>query len=90
MEKSFLSFTQQQADGAEAILCIGKGTNAEGVPRQNYSRNVSEYISLEFASRVPADYAQFYIPHHAVTRSEKLRVVFNASAEYQGVSLNKS
>ena len=57
---------------------------------KNYSRIVNEYISLGFASRVPADYAQFYIPHHAVTTSEKLRVVFNASAEYQGVSLNKS
>ena len=55
----------------------------------NYSRIINEYLSLGFAKCVSPDYAQFYIPHHAVTSSEKLRVVFNASAEYQGASLNK-
>ena len=30
----------------------------------------------------------WYLPHHGVENNGKLRIVFDASAEFQGVSLN--
>ena len=58
---------------------------------KNYIRIVNEYVSLGHAVKDAASEANvtntFYIPHHEVVSSGKMRVVFNASAIFQGSSL---
>ncbi|XP_059222203.1 uncharacterized protein LOC131996641 [Stomoxys calcitrans] len=67
---------------------------------KEYKRVLSEYLKLDHMEIAPSmeicennRYSSFYLPHHAVVRSEsvstKLRVVFNASKKTStGVSLN--
>ena len=63
---------------------------------QDYVQFVEGLIKKGFAYRVPEDEVipqgpVFYLPHHAVyhpRKPDKIRVVFDASAKYQNVSLN--
>ena len=61
---------------------------------ESYSKIMNEYVALGFASKMAAEEVNeinnaYYIPHHSVFSSQKLRVVFNASSLVQGVSLNQ-
>ncbi|XP_074649022.1 uncharacterized protein LOC141904335 [Tubulanus polymorphus] len=59
-----------------------------------YNEFMNKIIEKGFAEIVPADEMEnensWYLPHHAVRhpRKQKLRVVFNGAAKYQGVCLN--
>ena len=59
-----------------------------------YAKVIDQYISLGHAIRLKSedlfgqDGMTWYLPHHGVEQSGKLRVVFDASAQYLGQSLN--
>ena len=64
-----------------------------------YRTQIDEYINLGFAKKLNANETEKispitnYMPHHGVIhihKPGKVRVVFNASAESQGTSLNKN
>ena len=66
---------------------------------QMFRTQINEYIDLGFAKKLTAMESEDispttnYIPHHGVFHIHKpgrVRVVFNASAEFQGTSLNKN
>ena len=66
--------------------------------RKDYSEFISDIIDKGYAEKVPAeklnhcDGRVWYLPHHGVyhpKKPEKIRVVFDCSAEYQGKSLNQ-
>ncbi|KAL9952797.1 hypothetical protein ACROYT_G040105 [Oculina patagonica] len=62
-----------------------------------YKGTINDYITKGYAQRVPKEELSadgkplWYLPHHAVfhpQKPEKLRVVFDCAARYQGTSLN--
>lgn len=60
---------------------------------QKYSAIMQEMLDSNFAEIVPPDKASainriWYIPHHGVQPPDSLRVVFDCSSEFRGVSLN--
>ena len=64
---------------------------------EDYKKFMDEMINNGFAEEVPeeeqrrADGRVWYLPHHAVyhpTKPDKIRVVFDCAARYNGVSLN--
>ena len=60
---------------------------------QKYTEAMQEMLDNEFAEIIPPDEISsvgrtWYIPHHGVQQTNKLRVVFDCSSEFQGVSLN--
>ncbi|XP_045029733.1 uncharacterized protein LOC123472386 [Daphnia magna] len=63
---------------------------------EKYNKVIQEYLSLGHAIPVdPSDTGTpgrvFYLPHHGVTsvnKPDKVRVVFNCSAQHNGISLN--
>ena len=66
--------------------------------QKDYSEFISDIIDKGYAEKVPAerlnrcDGRVWYLPHHGVyhpKKPEKIRVVFDCSAEYQGKSLNQ-
>ena len=65
---------------------------------EDYTNFVTEIIQKGYARKVPEaklnrnDGRVWYLPHHGVyhpKKPEKIRVVYDCSAEYQGTSLNK-
>ena len=63
----------------------------------DYKTFMNDIISKDYARKVPDHLisakpgSKWYIPHHGVyhpRKPEKIRVVFNCSAKYQGISLN--
>ena len=66
--------------------------------KQQYVKFMSEMMKNGYAEKVPPDQMKgeeervWYLPHHGVyhpQKPEKLRVVFDCSAEYNGQSLNQ-
>ncbi|MCP6122469.1 hypothetical protein NL373_28215, partial [Klebsiella pneumoniae] len=64
---------------------------------QDYTTFMEEIIQNGYAERIPADELTradgqvWYIPHHGIYHPKKpgkLRVVFDCSGKYQGVSVN--
>lgn len=62
---------------------------------QKYTATMTDYLTKGFAKEVdedpPEEGSIWYLPHHPVThpfKPEKVRVVFDCAAKYQGVSLN--
>jgi len=61
-----------------------------------YKTSIHEYVDKGYAQQVPPDQLNnkervWYIPHHGVinpNKPDKVRVVFDCSAKYQGTSLN--
>ena len=65
--------------------------------KERYSANMEDLFSKRYASKVPdselirSDGKVWYLPHHAVInpkKPEKVRIVFDCAAKYNGVSLN--
>ena len=65
--------------------------------RRDYTSFINDTIAKGYARKVPEERADaetgrmWYIPHHGVyhpKKPEKIRVVFDCSAKYDGVSLN--
>ena len=66
--------------------------------RKDYKSFVAEIVEKGYARKVPNeklnrnDGRVWYLPHHGIyhpKKPNKIRVVFDCSAEYQGTSLNK-
>ena len=63
---------------------------------QMYSKSMHDYLDKGHASEVPDEFLQndteaWYLPHHPVfhpRKPNKVRVVFDCAAQYQGTSLN--
>ena len=63
---------------------------------QMYSKSMQDYLDKGHASEVPDEFLQndteaWYLPHHPVfhpRKPNKVRVVFDCAAQYQGTSLN--
>jgi len=61
-----------------------------------YKTGMDDVLSKNYATKVPdehksrADGAVWYLPHHYVVhpRKQKLRIVFDCAARYEGISLN--
>lgn len=77
---------------------LGKRLARDESLRDKYVTQIRELVSKGYAEPVPAssldrmDGCVNYIPHHAVTHPRKpgkVRVVFDCSAKYKGVSLNE-
>lgn len=61
---------------------------------KRYSEVMSEMLDRGFSEIVPTDESSpdgrtWFIPHHSVIQPGKLRVVFDCSSEFKGVSLNE-
>ena len=65
--------------------------------KTRYAQTMHDYVSNNYASEITeckeerSDSLRWYLPHHPVThpfKPEKVRVVFDCSAKYKGVSLN--
>ena len=60
---------------------------------KEYTDFMEGIIAKHYAERVPDNEVlnerAWYIPHHAVHKFEKIRVVFNCAASFYGVSLNQ-
>eukprot|EP00057_Strongylocentrotus_purpuratus_P002977 XP_003725633.2 PREDICTED: uncharacterized protein LOC100892397 [Strongylocentrotus purpuratus] len=63
------------------------------VYHEHYTKVMDALIKNEYSEYVPEpmDYKKtvWYIPHHGVQQPNKLRVVFDCSAQYKGESLNE-
>ena len=66
--------------------------------RDRYAANMEDMFSKKYASKVPdeelmrSDGKVWYLPHHAVVnpkKPEKVRIVFDCAAKFNGVSLNE-
>ena len=65
---------------------------------RRYTQEMSKYVDEGYAELVPDDDIKksekiWYLPHHPVfnpKKPEKLRIVYDCAAEFQGNSLNKS
>ena len=74
---------------------LGKKLARDPELKEKYTKCVRDNIDKGYAEKVPdeelnrEDGAVWYLPHHAVRKSEKTRVVFDCAAQYQGVSLNQ-
>ncbi len=61
---------------------------------ENYTAFVEKFVSKGYASKVPREEIDepslWYLPHHGVyhPKKKKIRVVFDCSAKYNGLSLN--
>ena len=60
-----------------------------------YTNTINSYIEKGFARKAivsdPAEVEMWYLPHHPVfhpKKRDRMRVVFDAAAKYQGNSLN--
>ena len=71
----------------------------ENDPRlhDNYSAFIKELVNKGYAGKVPPDQKNdksldaWYVPHHGIYNPHKpgkIRVVFDSSAKFRGVSLN--
>jgi hypothetical protein len=65
--------------------------------KAKYTAGMSEFLEKGYAIKVPADQVGrddgrvYYLPHHGVInpQKDKLRVVFDCSAQHRGLSLNE-
>lgn len=59
---------------------------------QQYSDIIRDYLNDDFLELVPVSSLNkincYYLPHHCVTKGDKIRIVFDASFKVQGFSLN--
>ena len=73
---------------------IERRLNSQKEYAERYASAMSRYMELGHARLLTASELQgpvsrtWYPPHHGVENNEKLRVVFDASAEFQCASLN--
>ena len=74
---------------------MGLNSKFENDPvyHEKYLKAMQEILENGFSERVSADETSsinrtWYAPHHGVQQSGKLRVEFDWSSEFQGVSLN--
>ena len=86
-----LPMAQQRLESLRRRLCHDEGL------RNMYKTNMEELLSKSYAERTPRDEISkpegliWYLPHHPVfnkNKPDKLRIVFDCAAVYQGVSLN--
>jgi len=77
------------------LQCLRKRFEKDKQYHKHYVTFMSETIARGDAEKVPEDQldksSAWYIPHHGVYHSQKpgkIRVVFDCSAKFQGVSLN--
>ena len=62
--------------------------------KDEYTKFMAHVVELDFCEQVPEDKIDtrfaWYIPHHGVYHrvKKKIRVVYDCSAKYKGVSLN--
>ena len=77
---------------------LKKKLNKDPQLKARYTTEMQLMVDKGFAERVPenedlkSNPKRWFIPHHAVfnpKKPDKLRVVFDCAAEYQGTSLNK-
>ena len=63
---------------------------------QEYNKTISQYLEKGYVSRISTDknchLVKWYLPHFPVLRESrsttKVRIVFDASAKYNGTALN--
>ena len=78
------------------LSMLRKRLERDSVLQQGYTNSIQDYITKGFARKVSPEEDQeehaWYIPHHAVinpNKPGKTRVVFDCSAKYRGVSLDR-
>ena len=77
---------------------LGKRLQKDSELHRRYSAGIKELLDKGYAEEVdpkklPQDGVTWYLPHHNVinpNKPEKLRIVFDCAAEYDGASLNKN
>jgi len=74
---------------------LRKKFDADAAFRDQYTEKMNTYLSSGFAIKAPDDpkthIPKWYLPHHAVfhPQKQKIRVVFDCSAQYNQSSLNQ-
>ena len=92
-----LKMPENRVQAKRTILHLKRKLLGNGKFREDYVTSLEGVIKEGFAEKVPladlrrADGKVWYIPHHGVyhhKKSEKLRVVFDCSAQFRETSLN--
>lgn len=91
--KNRAQFPLNRSVAHRRLMALKSRFEKDPVYLEKYSKAMEEIIKGGFGERVPADETSsidrtWYVPHHGVQQSNKLRVAFDCSSEFQGVSLN--
>ncbi|XP_038058753.1 uncharacterized protein LOC119730035 [Patiria miniata] len=79
------------------LRLLGRKLTRDPVMKDKYTSSIKELMDKGYAEEVPseqlerADGAIWYLPHHPVFhphKPDKLRIVFDCAAKFQGISLN--
>jgi hypothetical protein len=88
-----------RAAAEKRLLSLGRRLAKDTNLHERYKAGINDLLNKGYAEPVPDDELNaspgttWYIPHHTVVnpnKPEKLRIVFDCAAEYQGTSLNKN
>ena len=88
---------ENRVQAERRALCLKRKFSRDPKFQDDYVAFLEEVIQEGFAEKVPSDALKrsdgkvWYIPHHGVYHQKKLdkiRVVFDCSAQYRGTSLN--
>ncbi|CAL8101471.1 unnamed protein product [Calicophoron daubneyi] len=78
-------------------MALRRRLNKDSVLRRKYIETISGHISKGYISKVPPGedtyLNRWFLPHHPVlnpNKPEKVRVVFDRAASYNGISLNQA
>ena len=79
------------------LRLLGRKLTKDLALKDKYTSSIKELMDKGYAEEVPpeqvqrADGAVWYLPHHPVFhphKPDKLRIVFDCAAKFQGISLN--
>ncbi|KAL7831201.1 hypothetical protein SRHO_G00307040 [Serrasalmus rhombeus] len=96
MKKATLHMPNNRSVAVQRAINLKRKLQKNPVLHGEYSHFISDMVDKGYAVKVPEpqlkrqDGRVWYIPHHGVyhPQKEKLRVVFDCAASFQGVSLN--
>ena len=91
-----VSFPDNKKLALKRLFCLKRRFAYDRKFKDDYNRFMMDSLAKGYAERVPEDELKiddgkvWFLPHHGVyhAKKEKIRVVYDCSAEYQGFSLN--
>ena len=90
-----ISFEDNRSQALKRMFCLKRRLSKDRVLLERYAAVIDRHLSRGYIeqchSKVDAGDPCWYLPHHAVLnpkKPDKVRVVFDCSAKYNGCSLN--